>query len=158
MKRIVCFVACVMVLTASVFAYDNSPPASAAMGYSAFITMDTSELGIISVQLPVNWLYGSLSWDGSQLRNVTTSTITGYYGPDTSTQSVRWSGFSGPQYRSDDSGYWAYEDLTVLDVVSTNVHLIEDWGDITANQTSVLSTIQIFLVGVIVFLLFMKKF
>lgn len=157
MKRLFSLIACMALLSASVLAYDSTPPASSYMGYSAFITMDTSELGQITVMLPVTWLDGSLSWTGSQLRNVTTSTITGYYGPDTTYQSVRWSGFSGPQYRSGNNSY-TWEDLTVNDVISTNVNLIDDWSEVHVTQSSIYTLVQIFLVGVIVFLLFMKKF
>lgn len=157
MKKIVSFAMAVMLFTFTAFAYDSSPPASSDYGYSAFITMDTQQLGEITVQLPVTWLYNSLSWNGSDLRNITTSTITGYYGEDTTYDVVRWSGFSGPQYRTSGNNY-SYYDLTVNDIVSTNVQLVDDWSEVGSDQDTINSTILILMLGVIVLVLFLRKF
>lgn len=146
------------ILTVQVFAYDSVPPASSDFGYTAFITLDTSELGEVSIVLPVTWLENSLSWDGSALRNITNSTITGYYGPDTSYDSVRWSAFSGPQYRAESGSYYSWEDLTVLEVVSTNINLVEDWGEVGVTRQMNYYVIFLLIGGVLLLLLFMKKF
>lgn len=157
MRKFITLVMAVAVLTVSAFAYDSYPPDSTEYGYSAFITMDTQQLGEITVRLPVNWMYNSLSWDGSDLRNITTSTITGYYGEDTSYDVVRWSSFSPPQYRTSGNNY-TYYDLIVNDVISTNVQLVDDWSEVGSNQNSINTTVLILMLGVIVLVLFMKKF
>lgn len=156
MKKFLSIFFSVLLLTVSVFAYDSTPPVSSDFGYSCFITMDTRELGTITVRLPVNWLYNSLSWDGSQIRNITTSTITGYYGSNTTNQIVRWSSFSAPQYRS--TGNNTYYDLTVNDIVSTNISLVDDWSEVGSTRDTLSSTFLILMLGVIVLVLFMKKF
>lgn len=157
MKRFLSLAMAVMVFTITTFAYDSTPPNSTPFGYTAYITLDTRQLGEVTIFLPVNWQYNSLSWDGSDLRNISTSTITGYYGTDTSSQTVRWSGFSGPQYRTTNVGS-SYADLTVNDVISTNLQLVDDWSEIGSSRDSINSTILILMLGVIVLVLFLKKF
>lgn len=157
MKRLFCTVLAVLVLSVSVLAYDDTPPTSSPLGYTCFITMQTRELGQITVYLPVTWQENTFSWDGTNLRNITTSTVTGYWTSNTDNY-VRWSSFSLPQYREPSGSSWSLEDLTVQEIISTNVSIAESYEEVGVSRSDNYYVILILIGGVLLLILFMKKF
>lgn len=156
LKRFVIAICILALAICSVYAYDNTPPDNPLYFGTCFLTVDTDELGEVTIYFPLSYQSGYFSWDGSTLRNVSNSSITGYYRSDTDYY-VRWSAFSEATYRYPNGNYWTTDDLTITDIISTNVQLIEQM-EYNVTTDSILTYIIIFLLGVIVLILFMKKF
>ena len=156
LKRFVIAICILALAICSVYAYDNTPPDNPLYFGTCFLTVDTDELGEVTIYFPLSYQSGYFSWDGSTLRNVSNSSITGYYRSDTDYY-VRWSAFSEATYRYMGDRYFETADLHITDVISTNVQLIEQM-EYNVTTDSILTYIIIFLLGVIVLILFMKKF
>lgn len=147
----VCFL-----LVPSVSAYTDDPPADAPFTGSLYLSLDTRELGPVTVYLPVTYRSGYLSYSNGNLFNVSNSTVSGvmYYGG--TEYQFRLSSWSTPQYRLYDSGY-TYSDLTVTAIEASNAVIAEEFPPLVSGE-QVVQWIPVLLMGVIVLCLFMKRF
>ena len=133
-------------------------PSGAPLVGGLYMEVQTSQLGNIVIFVPTSFQYKSFTYNtaGAPV-NITSSTITGYYYGSTD-YTVRWSSFGQAQYRPV-SGGSSYADLDILDVVNTNIVFVEGLEDLpVVPDSDMLSVIMIFLLGVIVFCLFIKRF
>lgn len=137
---------------------DNVYPSGAPLVGGLYMEVSTSQLGDILIYVPTSYQYKSFTYntDGAPV-NITSSTITGYY-YGSADYNVRWSSFGQAQYRLVSGGY-SYQDLDITDVLNTNIVFVESIDDLpVVPDTDMLSVILIFLVGVIVLCLFIKRF
>lgn len=123
-----------------------------------YLVLDTSELGEIKVYIPVDYQQGSFSYDNySSLVNIRSSTITGYT-LDGSNWTIRWPTFGTPQYRATNSSGYTWSDLTVNDVVDTNVQVVDDDYDLPLFPADGFLTVTIIMIlGVLLICQFMKQ-
>lgn len=133
-------------------------PSGAPLVGGLYMEVQTSQLGNIVIFVPTSFQYKSFTYntDGAPV-NITSSTISGYYYGSTD-YNIRWSSFGQAQYRPV-SGSYSYSDLDISDVVNTNIVFVEGLEDLpVVPDSDMLSVIMIFLLGVIVFCLFIKRF
>lgn len=135
---------------------DGAVPSSAPLGYCCYVTCSTSQLGNITFFLPVTYREGYLSMSDNGLMNVHTSTVSGYFYCGSTLYQIRFSGYSTPQYRKYDSGY-SYVDLTVNDVMSTNMVIYDSYNDVSASRSDSYLLGLLLVGGVIVVCLFMRR-
>ena len=140
------------------FSVDSSGavPSSAPLGYCCYVTCSTSQLGDITFFVPVSYREGYLSLSDNGLMNVHTSTVSGYFYRDSTLYQLRFSGYSTPQYRVYDSGY-NYSDLTVNEVISTNMVIYDSYNDVSADRSDIYLLGLLLVGGVIVVCLFMRR-
>lgn len=151
-----CF--CILLLCCvSVSAYTDSPPDDSDITGCLYITCDTSEFGSITVYLPVNYQSGYLSYSNGNLFNVSNSTVTGVFWDSGTQYTFRCSSWSTPQYRDYDGSGYSYYDLTITDVVYSNVVIAESFPPLVP-VSQLVSYVPIVFLGVIVLCLFMKRF
>lgn len=129
-----------------------------ALSGCTYFKVDTAELGVVKIYIPTDYQRGSFTYDSySNLVNIRSSTITGYI-LDGSAYTVRWSSFNSPQYRLVDYSSSSWHDLTVTDVIETNVQIAEDDSDFPLYpDSSLISLIIISVLGVIMLCQFMKS-
>lgn len=135
---------------------DNQYPESAPFAAGYYIECSTSQLGTVMMYVPYNFQRGSFSFDDTgNLVNITSSTITGIVFRGNTSYTLRFSSFGNPQYRSS-SGSSSYMDLTVNEVLNTNVQIFSSQHQIALYPDSqLLQLILVFLGGVIVCKLFL---
>lgn len=125
----------------------------------AFFEVETSELGNVKIYIPMDYQEGSFAYDNyGNLVNIRASTITGYI-LDGTQYSVRWTSFGTPQYRLlNYSGVGStYNDLSVEDVLDTNIQIIEDDTEVPLfPDTRFIQLLILLCLGVIVVCQFMK--
>ena len=146
-------------LVGSVLAYDDVPPDGSDYTGSCYLVGNTVELGSVTVYLPVSYRTGYLGFTSSgNLRNVSNSTISGILFAGSREYDVRWSSWSTPQYRDTyGSDYYQYEDLTFTSVDYSNMEIADEFPPLVGSDT-VFQWIPVFLLGVIILCLFMKRF
>lgn len=144
-------------VSGNAFAYGDDAPSTNIVGGSCYIEMQTSQLGRITVYFPVTYQdsYFSIRSDG-QLVNITNSTLTGYFRYGSSEYTFRCTTFSTPQYRLT-NGSGSYVNLTVNGVYNSNMTLLESFPTQFSFHTSSFDLIELFLMGVCVLCLFMKR-
>lgn len=135
---------------------DGALPSSAPLGYCCYVTCSTSQLGDITFFVPVTYREGYLSLSDNGLMNVHTSTVSGYFYRGSTLYQLRFSGYSTPQYRVYDGGY-NYSDLTVNEVISTNMVIYDSYNDVAADRSDIYLLGLILVGGVIVVCLFMRR-
>ena len=71
--------------------------------------------------------YFGFSGNGSNICNISNSTISGYiYTASGNTYQARFTSFGTLQYRTGTSSYYEYIDVTITDILNTNVNFIDD--------------------------------
>ena len=156
-----CLIITVCLFITPVFAYGSDPPDVSFLNGSPFLTVNTSELGQIDIYLPVDFMQDTFTTTSSgNVYNLTNSTITCIAFSGSTSYTVRWLSFSNPSYRVDSSsGYgYTYNDLTITEIINTNLELIDSYDDFVVVNNSLLFVIVVALLGVIVFCLFLRKF
>ncbi len=129
-----------------------------ALSGCTYFKVVTAELGEVKIYIPTDYQRGSFTYDSdSNLVNIRSSTITGYI-LDGQSYTVRWTSFNSPQYRLVDYSSSTWHDLTVTDVIETNVQIVEDDSDFPLYpDSSLISLIIISVLGVIMLCQFMKS-
>ena len=135
---------------------DGSVPSSAPLGYCCYVTCSTSQLGDITFFVSVTYREGYLSLSDNGLMNVHTSTVSGYFYRGSTLYQIRFSGYATPQYRVYDSGF-SYTDLTVDEVLSTNMVIYDSYNDVAADRSDIYLLGLLLVGGVIVVCLFMRR-
>lgn len=135
---------------------DGAVPSSAPLGYCCYVTCSTSQFGDITFFVPVTYREGYLSMSDNGLMNVHTSTVSGYFYRGSTLYQIRFSGYATPQYRVYDSGY-SYTDLTVDEVLSTNMVIYDSYNDVAADRSDIYLLGLLLVGGVIVVCLFMRR-
>lgn len=135
---------------------DGSAPSSAPLGYCCYVTCATSQLGNITFFVPVTYREGYFSMSDNGLMNVHTSTVSGYFYRGSTLYQIRFSGYSTPQYRLYDGSY-NYSDLTIGDVMSTNMVIYDSYNDVSASRSDIYLLGLLLVGGVIVVCLFMRR-
>lgn len=135
---------------------DGALPSSAPLGYCCYVTCSTSQLGNITFFVPVTYREGYLSMSDNGLMNVHTSSVSGYFYRGSTLYQIRFSGYATPQYRVYDSGY-SYTDLTVDEVLSTNMVIYDSYNDVAADRSDIYLLGLLLVGGVIVVCLFMRR-
>lgn len=137
---------------------DNVYPPSAPLAGGVYMQVRTKQLGELMIYVPVTYQFKSFTFAvGTETPvNITASTITGYTYSSTDYQ-IRWSSFGQCQYRPY-SGSYSYTDLDITSVLNTNIVFVEGPDDLpVVPDTSILLVILIFLQGVVVLCLFMRR-
>lgn len=137
---------------------DNVYPPSAPLMGGVYLDVDTQQLGELLIYIPTAYQYRSFTKTtaGAPV-NITVSTISGYT-YDGNDYNIRWSSFGRAQYRPV-SGSYSYQDLDITEITNTNVVFVESIEDLPpVPDADMLSLISIFLLGVIVLCLFMRRF
>lgn len=137
---------------------DNVYPSGAPLQGGLYMQVDTSELGEIIIYVPTAYQYKSFTFnsDGRPV-NITASTITGYCW-DSNDYNVRWSSFGQAQYRRVSGTVSSYVDLTITNVINTNVVFVESNDDLpVVPDSDILQVVVIFLLGGMLLCLFMKR-
>lgn len=138
---------------------ENEYPSGAPLLGGLYMELETVELGRILVYVPASYQYKSFTKNtAGRPVNITASTITGYCW-DTYDYNVRWSSFGQAQYRRISSGSsYSYADLTVTDVLNTNVVFVEANEDLpVVPDSDILQVVVIFLLGGMLLCLFMRR-
>lgn len=137
---------------------ENDYPTDSPLAGGLYIECNTAELGEVLIYIPVDYQYKSFTFDETgNIVNIRSSTISGLLYRGSSTYTFRISSFSNPTYRSYNSGS-SYSDLTVTSVLNTNVVFVEGNEDIpVVPDSDMQGLICIFLLGVIVLCLFMRR-
>lgn len=149
----------VAVILAAVFpaaAIGTDPPVSPRFTGCLYIIGRTSQLGEVEVYLPLTYQTGYLSWDGSNLFNVTNSSVSGIMYSGSTEYNIRWYSWSAPEYRRSDTSY-QYYDLTFTEVTSSNMVIAEDFPP-RYDVPSLFPYIVMALLGVVILCLFIKRF
>lgn len=137
---------------------DNVYPPSAPLAGGVYMQVETSQLGVIIIYVPVSYQSKAFTFaaNTSTPINITASTISGY-AYASSDYSVRWSSFGRATYRRVD-GTGSYNNLDITSVLNTNIVFIEDNADLPViPDNNILQIISIFLLGVMVLCLFMRR-
>ena len=137
---------------------NNDYPADAPLMGGLYMDVTTSELGDILIYVPADYQYKSFgkTADGVPV-NITASTISGYT-YDGNNYYIRWSSFGTAQYRSSSSSY-NYSALTITAINNTNIVFVESNEDLpVVPDNDMTNIITVFMLGVIILCLFMKRF
>lgn len=147
------------VLMSAPAAEENVYPSGAPLVGGLYMEVSTSQLGDILIYVPTDYQYKSFTTNtnGNPV-NVTASTITGYYYGDEDYY-IRWSSFGQAQYRTVESSYGtSYQDLSITDVLNSNIVFIEGNDDLpVVPDSDMLQIIIVFLVGGCLLCLFMRR-
>lgn len=124
-----------------------------------YFSADTSELGEVSIFVPYEYQYGSFTTNSTgNLVSLRSSTVTGIMYRGSTAYTIRWTAFSTPQYRFANTTGYTYEDLTVSNILSTNVEVLNDYEKIPLFPNADLIRLLMLLgIGVIIVCLFMKR-
>lgn len=137
---------------------DNIYPPSAPLAGGVYMEVQTRQLGRLIIYVPVSFQFKSFTFAANTKTpvNITSSTITGYTYSSTD-YSIRWTSFGQCQYRPS-SGSYNYTDLDIQDVLNTNIVFVEGMEDLpVVPDSSMLLIIIVFLQGVMVVCLFMRR-
>lgn len=136
MKKIISIFAVLLVLVFSAlpcFAveYSTDFPSYVPISGGAFFEVKSS-LGQITFVCPNNFKNGyfGFSGTGNNICNISNSTVSGYIfaGSGTSYQ-ARFTPLGTLEYRTSSGSYYEYRDVTITEILNTNVTFIDDKGD-----------------------------
>ena len=117
-----------LVVPAYAVEYGTQFPGYVPISGGAFIETQSS-LGKITFVCPNNFKddYFGFSGNGFNICNISNSTISGYiYTTSGASYQARFTSFGTLQYRTGTSGYYEYLDVTITDILNTNVNFIDD--------------------------------
>ena len=137
---------------------DNVYPPSAPLAGGVYMQVDTQQLGELIIYVPVSYQFKSFTFAANTETpvNITSSTISGYTYSSTDYQ-IRWASFGQCQYRPY-SGSYSYTDLDITSVLNTNIVFVTGPEDLpVVPDSSMLQVIIVFLLGVMVLCLFMRR-
>lgn len=120
--------------------------------------VDTQQLGELIIYVPVSNQFKSFTFAANTETpvNITASTISGYTYSSEDYQ-IRWTSFGQCQYRPY-SGSYSYTDLDITSVLNTNIVFVTGPEDLpVVPDSSMLQVIIVFLLGVMVLCLFMRR-
>lgn len=136
MKKIISIFAVVLVLVFSVlpcFAveYSTDFPSYVPISGGAFFEVKSS-LGQITFVCPNNFKNGyfGFSGNGNNICNISNSTVSGYiYTTSGNSYQARFTSLGNLEYRTSSGSYYEYIDVTITEILNTNVTFIDDKGD-----------------------------
>lgn len=136
MKKIISIFAVVLVLVFSAlpcFAVDYSTkfPSYVPISGGAFFEVKSS-LGQITFVCPNNFKNGyfGFSGNGNNICNISNSTVSGYiYTTSGNSYQARFTALGNLEYRTSSGSYYEYRDVTITEILNTNVTFIDDKGD-----------------------------
>ena len=137
---------------------DNAYPPSAPLAGGVYMQVDTQQLGELIIYVPVSNQFKSFTFAANTETpvNITASTISGYTYSSVDYQ-IRWTSFGQCQYRPY-SGSYSYTDLDITSVLNTNIVFVTGPEDLpVVPDSSMLQVIIVFLLGVMVLCLFMRR-
>lgn len=137
---------------------DNAYPPSAPLAGGVYMHVDTQQLGELIIYVPVSNQFKSFTFAANTETpvNITASTISGYTYSSEDYQ-IRWTSFGQCQYRPY-SGSYSYTDLDITSVLNTNIVFVTGPEDLpVVPDSSMLQVIIVFLLGVMVLCLFMRR-
>lgn len=130
-------------------------PSSRPLAGGTYFEVDTSQLGECLIYIPVDYQRGSFTYYGSNLFNLRSATITGILYAGNTSYSVRWSAFSTPTYRVGSN--YNYEDLTVTEVLDTNIEIVQSDDDLALSpDNNLLLLVIVLCLGVLIVCRFMR--
>ena len=136
MKKIISIFAVVLVLSFSAlpcFAveYSTEFPSYVPISGGAFFEVKSS-LGQITFVCPNNFKNGyfGFSGTGNNICNISNSTISGYiFTSSGNSYQARFTSLGTLEYRTSSGSYYEYRDVTITEILNTNVTFIDDKGD-----------------------------
>ena len=136
MKKIISIFAVVLVLVFSAlpcFAveYSTKFPSYVPISGGAFFEVKSS-LGQITFVCPNNFKNGyfGFSGNGNNICNISNSTVSGYiFTSSGSSYQARFTALGTLEYRTSSGSYYEYRDVTITEILNTNVTFIDDKGD-----------------------------
>lgn len=136
MKKIISTFAVALVLAFSAFPcfaveYSTEFPSYVPISGGAFFEVKSS-FGQITFICPNNYKnnYFGFSGSGNNICNVTNSTVSGYiYTTSGKSYPARFTSLGTLEYRTDNSSYYEYKDITITEILNTNVTFVDDKGD-----------------------------
>lgn len=136
MKKIISIFAVSLVLVFSVlpcFAveYSTDFPSYVPISGGAFFEVKSS-LGQITFVCPNNFKNGyfGFSGNGNNICNISNSTVSGYiFTSSGSSYQARFTALGTLEYRTSSGSYYEYRDVTITEILNTNVTFIDDKGD-----------------------------
>lgn len=123
--------------------YGGQYPAYLEQSGSCFIECQTN-LGRGTIVVPLNYTNDTFGFygNGSQVMNLTSYTISGYFVTQSgTTYEMRFTSFSKPQYVYSSDWSSRYQDLTVTAIYNTNVSFVDDIAD-RGSEAYVFSTYE----------------
>ena len=137
---------------------NNEYPPNSPFAGALYIQANTSQLGSVMIYLPVNFQRGSITFDrNGNLVNITSGTITGFMYRGNTQYNFRMQSFGTPEYRLYNTSN-AFSGLMVTSIQNTNVVLVEQNSDLpVVPPLEVQGTIIIFMLGVLILCMFMKR-
>ena len=136
MKKIISIFAVLLVLVFSAlpcFAveYSTDFPSYVPISGGAFFEVKSS-LGQITFVCPNNFKNGyfGFSGNGNNICNISNSTVSGYiYTASGNSYQARFTSLGTLEYRTSSGSYYEYRDVTITQILNTNVTFIDDKGD-----------------------------
>lgn len=136
MKKIISIFAVVLVLVFSAlpcFAveYSTKFPSYVPISGGAFFEVKSS-LGQITFVCPNNFKNGyfGFSGNGNNICNISNSTVSGYiFTSSGNSYQARFTALGTLEYRTSSGSYYEYRDVTITEILNTNVTFIDDKGD-----------------------------
>ena len=136
MKKIISIFAFLLVLVFSAlpcFAveYSTKFPSYVPISGGAFFEVKSS-LGQITFVCANNFKNGyfGFSGNGNNICNISNSTVSGYiYTTSGSSYQARFTALGTLEYRTSSGSYYEYRDVTITEILNTNVTFIDDKGD-----------------------------
>lgn len=136
MKKIISIFAVVLVFVFSAlpcFAveYSTEFPSYVPISGGAFFEVKSS-LGQITFVCPNNFKNGyfGFSGNGNNICNISNSTVSGYiYTASGNSYQARFTALGTLEYRTSSGSYYEYRDVTITEILNTNVTFIDDKGD-----------------------------
>ena len=136
MKKIISIFAVVLVLVFSAlpcFAveYSTKFPSYVPISGGAFFEVKSS-LGQITFVCPNNFKIGyfGFSGNGNNICNISNSTVSGYiFTSSGNSYQARFTALGTLEYRTSSGSYYEYRDVTITEILNTNVTFIDDKGD-----------------------------
>lgn len=136
MKKIISIFAVVFVLVFSAlpcFAveYSTDFPSYVPISGGAFFEVKSS-LGQITFVCPNNFKNGyfGFSGNGNNICNISNSTVSGYiFTASGNSYQARFTALGTLEYRTSSGSYYEYRDVTITEILNTNVTFIDDKGD-----------------------------
>ena len=136
MKKIISIFSVVFVLSFSAlpcFAveYSTGFPSYIPISGGAFFEVKSS-LGQITFVCPNNFKNGyfGFSGNGNNICNISNSTVSGYiYTASGNSYQARFTSLGTLEYRTSSGSYYEYRDVTITEILNTNVTFIDDKRD-----------------------------
>ena len=136
MKKIISIFVVLLVLVFSAlpcFAveYSTDFPSYVPISGGAFFEVKSS-LGQITFVCPNNFKNGyfGFSGNGNNICNISNSTVSGYiYTASGNSYQARFTALGNLEYRTSTGSYYEYRDVTITEILNTNVTFIDDKGD-----------------------------